>query len=137
MTAALSDRAQAFLKEFHFAVLSTINKDGTPQLTTMWYLLDDDGRIVMNTQVHLQKAQNLRRDPRFAVCIQDGPRSVSINGTVEIIEDQEIIRRDLRRLIERYQQDEETRQKYMALFTQQHRIALRLQCEKVHESFAE
>lgn len=136
MGAVLSDRAQAFLQEVHFAVLSTINKDGTPQLTTMWYLLDDDGRIVMNTQVHLQKAKNLRRDPRVALCIQDGSRSVSINGTIEISDDQETIRRDLRRLVERYKQDEETRQEYIAIYTQQQRIALRLRCEKVSEFFA-
>ena|SRR5581483_1101299 len=136
MGAVLSDRAQAFLREVHFAVLSTINKDGTPQLTTMWYLLEDDDCIVMNTQVHLQKAKNLRRDPRCAVCIQDGPHSVSINGTIEIIEDQETIRRDLQQLVERYKQDEETRREYMATYVQQQRIALRLRCEKVSEFFA-
>jgi PPOX class probable F420-dependent enzyme len=136
MATALSNHALAFLKELHFAVLSTINKDGTSQLTNMWYLLDDDGTIVMNTQVHLQKAKNIRRDPRIAICVEDGPRYVSINGTVDIIEDQEIIRHDIECLVERYIKDEETRRQYITTFVRQQRIALRLRCEKVVEFFA-
>jgi len=136
MATPLSDKALAFLNEKHFAVLNTINKDGTSQLTNMWYLLDDDGTIVMNTQVHLQKVKNIRRDPRIAICIADGPRYVSINGTVAMIEDQAIIRRDLDHLIRRYIEDEQTRQRYTAIFTQQHRVALHLACEKVNEYFA-
>lgn len=47
----LSQQARALLEGRHFAVLATINnKDGTPQLTTMWYLLEGD-TIVMNTMV--------------------------------------------------------------------------------------
>ena len=136
MATALSARAVAFLKEKHFAVLCTINKDGSPQLTTMWYLLDDDGTIVMNTQVHLQKVKNILRDPRIAICIQDGPRSVSINGTVKLIEDPAIIHRDINRLVERYKDEEETRQQYKNTFMQQQRVALDLACEKVSEFFA-
>ena len=36
MAVELSERARAFLREKRFAVLATLNKDGTPQLTTMW-----------------------------------------------------------------------------------------------------
>jgi PPOX class probable F420-dependent enzyme len=136
MGAVLSDRAQAFLKEDHFAVLSTLNRDGSSQLTTMWYLLDDDGRIVMNSLAHLQKVKNLRRDPRFAICVEDGNRYVSINGTVEIIEDQETVHRDIYRLSERYIKDEERRRRYIATFVEQQRVAFRLTCEKVTEFFA-
>jgi len=136
MATVLSDKAVAFLKEKHFAVLSTINKDGSPQLTTVWYLLNDDGTIVMNTQVHLQKVKNILRDHRIALCIEDGPRSVSINGTVELIEDPAIIHRDINRLVERYKDEEETRRRYLAIFMQQQRVALHLTCERVSEFFA-
>jgi len=136
MVAVLSDKAQAFLKEEHFAVLCTFNKDGSSLLTPMWYLFDDDGTIIMNTQVHLQKAKNVRRDPRIAICVEDGPRYVSINGTVDVIEDQEIVRRDIERLVERYIKDEETRRQYIATFVQQQRVALHLRAEKVIEFFA-
>jgi len=49
MARALSEKARALLQERRFAVLGTINKDGSPQLTTMWYLLDGDV-ILMNTK---------------------------------------------------------------------------------------
>lgn len=136
MSVVLSNQARVFLKELHFAVLSTINKDGSSHLTTMWYLLEDDGTIAMNSLVHLQKVKNIRRDPRIAICIEDGPRYVSINGTVDIIEDQEIIRHDIERLVERYIKDEEARQQYLVTFLQQSRVALHLKCEKVTEFFA-
>ena len=51
MAVDLSEIARAFLQELRFAVLATINQDGTPQLTTMWYLLDVDDTILMNTKV--------------------------------------------------------------------------------------
>ncbi len=35
MATALSEKARALLQERRFAVLGTINKDGSPQLTTM------------------------------------------------------------------------------------------------------
>jgi PPOX class probable F420-dependent enzyme len=136
MTTALSDKAVAFLEERHFAVLGTMNKDGSPQLTTMWYLLDKDGTIVMNTQVHLQKVKNILRDRRIAICIQDGSRSVSINGTVELIEEPAVIHDDTNRLIERYKDEEGTRKQYRDIFMQQQRVSLHLRCEKVNEFFA-
>jgi pyridoxine/pyridoxamine 5'-phosphate oxidase len=43
-------------REKHFTVLSTINKDGSSQLTTVLYALNDDETMVMNTEVHSQKA---------------------------------------------------------------------------------
>jgi pyridoxine/pyridoxamine 5'-phosphate oxidase len=57
MATILSDKARAFLQEKHFSVLCTINKDGSAQLTTVLYALDDDETIVLNTQVHSQKKQ--------------------------------------------------------------------------------
>jgi len=49
MTAALSENARAFLQGRRFGALATINRNGTPQLTAMWYLLEGD-TIVMNTK---------------------------------------------------------------------------------------
>ena len=71
MTSGLSDWAKEFLRAFHFAVLSTLNPDGSCQLTTMWYLLENDATIVMSTPGHLRKAKNLRRDPRIAIYVPD------------------------------------------------------------------
>ena len=76
----LSDRARAFLAEKRFAVLATINPDGTPQLTTMWYELQGD-EILMNTKIGRAKEHNLRRDQRIAICIEDEYHYVTLSGT--------------------------------------------------------
>ncbi len=90
MVVELSEKARAYLQELRFAVLATINQDGTPQLTTMWYLLEDEGSILMNTKVGRAKERNMRRDPRISICIEDGYDFLTINGTVEMIDDPEI-----------------------------------------------
>lgn len=42
MTNRLSDWARAFLREDHVAVVSTLNTDGSPPITTIWYVLQED-----------------------------------------------------------------------------------------------
>src|SRR2546421_6697717 len=106
MTSMFSDWAKEFLREDRVAVVSTLNKDGSSHLTTMWYLLTKDGTLVMSTPGRNQKVKNLRRDPRIALCVGDGARSISLYGTVTISEDQALIRQDLERLVERYVKDE-------------------------------
>ena len=86
----LSEKAHAYLQEKRFAVLATLNEDGTPQLTTMWYLLEDDGTVLMNTKVGRAKERNMRRDPRISVCIEDGYIYVTLSGKVEMIDDPDV-----------------------------------------------
>ncbi|MFL5695614.1 MAG: PPOX class F420-dependent oxidoreductase [Ktedonobacteraceae bacterium] len=128
----LSEKARAFLNEIRFAVLATINSDGTPQLTTMWYLLEGD-TIVMNTKAGRIKERNMRRDPRIAICVEDGYNYVTISGTVELIDDPEIAQRDIYRLAVRYDGEEAARQKVADQFSKERRITLHLKCEHVIE----
>jgi general stress protein 26 len=76
-----------------------LNKDGSPHVTTIYYLLADDGTLV-STAGRSQKIKNLRRDPRIALCVGEGGCSVSLSGRVAICEDQALVRQDLERLIE-------------------------------------
>ena len=130
--ATLSEKARAFLNEKRFAVLATINSDGTPQLTTMWYLLEGD-TIVMNTKAGRIKERNMRRDPRIAICVEDGYNYVTISGTVEMIDDPEIAQQDIYRLAVRYDGEEAARQKVADQFSKERRITLHLKCEHVIE----
>ena len=86
MAIALSDKAREFLNEKRFAVLATINKDGTPQQTVMWYELQGD-EVMMNTAQGRLKDRTLARDPRTSICIEDGQRFVTprmkIKGAME------------------------------------------------------
>jgi len=113
-------------------VLATINSDGTPQLTTMWYLLEED-TIVMNTKAGRIKERNMRRDPRIAICVEDGYNYVTISGTIELIDDPEIAQRDIYRLAVRYDGEEAARQKVADQFSKERRITLHLKCEHVIE----
>jgi PPOX class probable F420-dependent enzyme len=131
-TTTLSEKARAFLNAKHFAVLATINSDGTPQLTTMWYLLEGD-TIVMNTKAGRIKDRNMRRDPRIAICVEDGYNYVTISGIVEMIEDPEIAQRDIYRLAVRNHGENKARQQVAEQFSKERRITLRLKFEHVIE----
>lgn len=133
MTNMLSDWAREFLREDHVAMISTLNKDGSPHLTTMWYLLADDGILVMSTPGRNQKVKNLRRDPRVALCVGDEARSISLYGNMTISEDQALVRQDLERLVECYVKDEGIRPQVVATLVQQSRVALHFTPEKVTE----
>jgi len=134
MARALSEKARALLQERRFAVLGTINKDGSPQLTTMWYLLDGDV-ILMNTKAGRTKERNMRRDPRISVCIEDGYSYVTISGTVEMIDDSQVAQRDIYRLAVRYNGEEEARRQMEEQFSKETRVTLHLKLEHVIEHF--
>jgi PPOX class probable F420-dependent enzyme len=130
MPVTLSEKARAFLQERRFAVLATINKDGTPQLTTMWYLLEGD-TIVMNTKAGRTKERNMRRDPRISVCFEDGYSYLTVSGTVEMIDDPTIAQQDIFRLAVRYDGEEAARQQMEVQFSKETRVTLRLKCERI------
>jgi PPOX class probable F420-dependent enzyme len=88
MTAA--DQA-ALLTESHKLQLATINRDGTPHLVTMFYVMLD-GQIAFWTYRSSQKAANLARDPRVTCLVEAGEeyfelRGVQVVGTARRIED--------------------------------------------------
>ena len=135
MTVELSEKARAFLREKRFAVLATLNKDGTPQLTTMWYLLEDDGTILMNTRAGRLKERNMRRDPRISLCFEDGYNYLTIKGRVEMIDDPQISQRDIYRLSARYHGEEKAKRQMENQFSKEQRVTLHLKPEKVQEYF--
>ena len=132
MPGSLTEKARAFLQEQRFAVLATLNKDGSPQLTTMWYLLEED-TIIMNTKAGRIKALNMKRDPRISICVENGYTYVTISGIVEMNEDQETAHHDIYRLAVRYHGEEAAKQQLEEKFSKEHRITLHLKCEKIIE----
>ena len=131
----LSEKARAYLREKRFAVLATLNKDGMPQLTTMWYLLEDDGTILMNTKVGRAKERNMRRDPRISVCVENDYTYVTLSGKVEMIDDPEIAQRDIFRLSSRYHGEEKAKRQMQNQFSKERRVTLRLKPEHIIEYF--
>jgi PPOX class probable F420-dependent enzyme len=135
MSIELTEKARAFLREKRFAVLATLSKDGSPQLTTMWYLLENDGTILMNTRVGRLKERNMRRDPRVSICIPDGYVYLTIKGRVEMIDDPQISQRDIHRLSARYHGEEKAKKQMERQFSREQRVTLRLKPEKIQEYF--
>jgi len=70
--------------------------DGTPHLTTLFYVLDE-GRIAFWTYARSQKIRNLERDPRIACLVESGDdyfelRGASLTGTADVVRDPAVVR---------------------------------------------
>ena len=63
----------------HYAIVGTLNGDGSIQQTMVWYLLDA-AEIRFSVGASSAKASNLRRNPTITVTITDGPRYLSLRG---------------------------------------------------------
>src|SRR6266536_2415409 len=47
----LAPRFRTFLEQRLFAALATIDPDGAPRQAVIWYRLEDDGRILINSRI--------------------------------------------------------------------------------------
>jgi PPOX class probable F420-dependent enzyme len=126
----LSLQLQDFLSRPIFAVLATINADGTPQQTVVWYEVRGD-TLVLNTAAARVKDRNLRRDPRASVCVTDDGYGVTIWGRVQLIDDQTIAQEDIRQLAIRYDGVEAAEREVREQFSKEHRVSIYLQIEHV------
>ena len=60
-----SSIVRSFLEQPLLAKLVTLNKDGSPQITFMWYEFDSSGVFLFSTTKQRLKAKNLTRDSRI------------------------------------------------------------------------
>ena len=67
----------AFLDERHTLVLATLRRDGTPQLTTVWYRWDGEAFWISTNRTRA-KYRNIERDARVTVLIDAAPRETSV-----------------------------------------------------------
>ncbi len=86
------DEVDAYVQSKLTVVINSIGKDGVPHPAPMWFAVDDEGALVMTTFTKSQKIQNLRRDPRVTLLLEDGTvyaelRGVIFYGTAELIDD--------------------------------------------------
>jgi PPOX class probable F420-dependent enzyme len=66
----LNDAVRKLLDEPNYAVLGTINLDGSPQTSLVWIGRDGDD-VVISTAAGRRKERNIRRDPRVSLSVWD------------------------------------------------------------------
>jgi PPOX class probable F420-dependent enzyme len=82
------DEARAVVREQHHAILATMRRDGTPQMSPVAAAVDDDGRIVVSSRETAIKTKNVRRDPRAWLCVFPDRfygRWVQVEGAVQVV----------------------------------------------------
>jgi len=126
----LRDDVRAFLEEPRFGVLGTVNADGSPQQTVMWYELRGN-TVMMNTLRGRKKDRNLLRDPRASLCVEDGFRYVTVEGSIEMVEDRDTAQADIADLARRYHGSEEGERMARDVFGPQERVTLLLTIDRV------
>lgn len=80
----LSDEMRAELSRQQNVVLATINDDGSPHLTELLFLLDEEDRVQMPTPHTTRKYRNLEERPVATVFFYDQPGWISATGSVEL-----------------------------------------------------
>lgn len=71
---ALSAPAQALLGTDAVAHVWTCNPDGSPQVSVVWVIVEDD-EIVFGASSDSRKVRNLRVNPRVVVSVEDDVRN--------------------------------------------------------------
>jgi PPOX class probable F420-dependent enzyme len=89
--AMTDEEAERFLASQMKVQVATIGADGSPHLTTLFYVVHD-GRIAFWTYRSSQKVRNLERDPRITCLVETGTdylelAGVSLQGTAEVVRD--------------------------------------------------
>lgn len=80
--------AREHLREHHQAVLATMRRDGTPQLSPVLAGVDDEGLFVVSTRETAYKTKNVRRDPRVWLCLlSDGfyGQWIQLDGEASVV----------------------------------------------------
>jgi PPOX class probable F420-dependent enzyme len=94
MTADLDPEVVRLFGGGHYAHLTTLREDGSPQSRPVWTVVHD-GRVAFFTQPGSPKARHLARDPRVALSVVDHQnpyRSAWVRGRVgEVIEGEDAL----------------------------------------------
>jgi hypothetical protein len=82
--AGLTDEIRSLLAKQGNVILATVDDDGSPHLTELLFLLDEQDRVQMPTPHNTRKFKNLQKRPVATVFFYDQPGWTSASGTVEL-----------------------------------------------------
>ncbi len=75
------EELSSFLQKQISLQIGTINRDGSPHLTTMWYLYDGEN-FIFHTYTKSQKIINLKRDSRITLLTEAGSQYSNLQGII-------------------------------------------------------
>lgn len=128
---AFTDAQRRFVEApQRFGTIATINPDGTPHQTVIWFLVHDDG-LVVNSLVGRRWPTNLLRDPRFSICIETGLDYVVVRGAAERFGDAASAQEDIAAMARRYDTPEDAEDMIENRFRPQERISFLLRARSV------
>lgn len=131
---ALSARGRLFLDAPRYAVVATLNPDGSALQAAVWYRLDGDV-IVFNSRVGRTWPANLGRDRRVSLIVADGEDYIEMRGEVEIDDDPVRGMKVIGELAGRYSGGEAGRGDPGAAFAGQQRVTFELRPTRIYERF--
>src|SRR6476661_10936543 len=74
------------------AKVAVVRGDGSPLVTPVWFLPDEDGSIMFGTGRDSVKGRALSRDPRVSICVEDDEPPfgfVRVDGIAELSHDRQ------------------------------------------------
>ncbi|MBD5785420.1 TIGR03618 family F420-dependent PPOX class oxidoreductase [Cellulosimicrobium terreum] len=85
----LPSRVVELLSRPNAAVMATTRSDGAPVTAATWYVLEEDGRVLVNLDESRVRLKHLRRDPRVSLTVLDTSwyTHVTIVGSVVELRD--------------------------------------------------
>lgn len=86
-TAPYTDEQLEYLRGHRQAVLATGRGDGSPQVSTVLYAVDEEGRVLISAKRYTAKHRNAASQPKVALVVNDGHAQLIVYGTAEAIED--------------------------------------------------
>ena len=99
---ALPENVRTFLAApGRHAVIATINRDGAPHQSVIWYLLRGED-IVINSRLGRLWPTNVLRDGRVALAVEEGEDAVTIRGHAEVCAEGEPARDDIAEMARLY-----------------------------------
>lgn len=97
------------LTDRNVCILSTLGKDGYPQSTAIWFMLDDDGVIRTSLMNSRQKYKNLLEHSKATIFVIDSTnpyRTLEVRCDVVLGADPDLAM--MKRIVEYYGQDFDT-----------------------------
>jgi hypothetical protein len=134
----LSERVREFLALPLYPTLATSGADGTPHQAVIWYRLDPDGRILVNSRSPRRWPDELRTAGRASLAFTDPADAMRwVGAQVEVdavVDDIDTAREDIVALAERYDEADEDS---LAAFRSQPRISFYLRITGIHDHLSD